>query len=387
MFRLIRNSLYSGTDKSFEQGVSEYMVFRMNRNPTLAGTRPLDPLAIVLGLIQERLPSGWTADVEYEPTTPFSTGRMWRPDAVIELRAPDGARGRLLVELKTRANPRDVEQLARLVSDPLLLVTSYLPARTRDFLAEQAVNYADATGNIRLVLDRPAVYLETRGAAADPWRTADQPLKSLRGAGAGSAVRALLDFRPPYGVRELAAKSGSSPASISRVADLLFKERLLERDQEGRITDLDWEGVIRRWAEDYAFFRTNRSILRVLAPRGPLSIVDSIYASQDRYALSGAAAAGLIAPVPSESVVLYVSDPAVVVTQMNLRLAEGSAWNVLIAAPYGSVVLRRVMVENGLNLATPPQIAVDLLSLPGRGSSEAEDVMSWMRRNEAVWRN
>jgi hypothetical protein len=359
----------------------------MNRNPAWSGTRPVDPLGNALELIRVRLPFGWTVNLEYEPSSLFSAGRAWRPDAVIEIGAPDGAKGRLFVELKRRANPRDVEQLARFASEPLVLVTSYLPARTREFLAQQGLNYADATGNIRLVLDRPAFYLETQGANADPWRTADQPLKSLRGAGAGTAVRALLDFKPPYGIRELAAKSGSSPASISRVADLMFKERVLERDQEGRITDFDWEGVIRRWAEDFVFFRANRSILRVLAPRGPLSIIDSIYAHQDRYALSGAAAASLIAPVPSDSLVLYVPDPAVVVTQLNLRLAEGSAWNVIVAAPYGSVVLRRVMVEDGLNLVTPPQMAVDLLSLPGRGSSEAEDVMSWMRRNEPAWRH
>lgn len=350
----------------------------------------MDPLGIALRLIQERLPSGWIVDLEYEPGTPFSAGDRtwrWRPDAALEINAPDGTRGRLLVELKSRVNPRDVEQLGGLASEPLMLVTSYLARRTRNFLAERGISYADATGNIRLLLDRPAVYLESQGADADPWRAEDQPLKSLRGSGSGTAVRALLDFKPPFGIRELASKSGSSPSSISRVTDLLFKERLLDRDQEGRIIDVDWEGVIRRWAEDYAFFRANRNILRVLAPRGPLSFVESLYGTQERYALSGAAAAGFIAPVPSESVVLYVPDPAVVVTQMNLRLAEGNAWNVIVAAPFASVVLRRVMVEEGLNLVAPPQLAVDLLSLPGRGSSEAEDVMSWMRRNEAVWRN
>ena len=116
-------------------------------------------------------------------------------------------------------------------------------------------------------------------------------------------------------------------------------------------------------------------------------MMQSLYRLQDRYALSGAAAATFFAPVPSESVVVFAPDPAVVVTQLDLRLARGNAWNVLLAVPFGSVVLKRIQVKDGLNVVTPPQLAADLLSLPGRGSSEAEDLISWMRRNETDWRD
>lgn len=353
-------------------------------------TRPQDPLPRVRRLIEERLPPGWTIGVETQATIETGSGRgsRWlRPDAVFEVVAPDGTMSRLLVEVKSRADPRDVDSLAELAGGKLLLAASYLPRRTREALSTRGISYADATGNIRIVMDRPAVYIEAQGAPADPWRQDDKPLKSLRGSGAGSAVRALLDFRPPYGIRELAGRSGASPASLSRVADLLFRENLLERDSGGRITDLDWEGVLRRWSEDYEFFKVNKSVLPVLAPRGPRSMMQSLYRLQDRYALSGAAAATFFAPVPSESVVVFAPDPAVVVAQLDLRLARGNAWNVLLAAPFGSVVLKRIQVKDGLNVVTPPQLAADLLSLPGRGSSEAEDLISWMRRNETDWRD
>lgn len=364
-------------------------MFRMSWNSALIETKPSDPLLVVRRLIEERLPPGWAVNmlVDRDSPTGQSRGPAWRADAVFEVVAADQAVGRLIVEVKTRADPRDLDRLVESAPDQLLVVANYFSRRSRETLRTRGISYADATGNLRLAMKRPAVFIETQGAQADPWRQADKPLKSLRGAGSGTAVRALLDFRPPYGIRELAAKSGASPASLSRVAQLLFREKLLERDADGGIEGFDWEGVIRRWTEDYEFFRANRNVLPVLAPRGARTFVESLYTLQERYALSGAVAAAVLAPVPGDSVVVYVSDPAALVTNLDLRLAPGSAWNVLVAAPFGSVVLKRVRLADGLSLATPPQLAADLLSLPGRGSSEAEDVISWMRRNESDWRN
>lgn len=328
--------------------------------------------------------------MDLQPT--IEAGSSWasrwlRPDAVFEITASDGTMSRLVVEVKSRADPRDVDRVAAMTDGQLLLVASYLPRRTREALGSRGISYADATGNIRIVVDRPAVYIEAQGAPADPWRQDDKPLKSLRGSGAGAAVRSLLDFRPPYGIRELAGKSGASLSSLSRVADLLYGEKLLERDSRNGIVDLDWEGVLRRWSEDYEFFKANKNVLPVLAPRGPRSLMESLHRLQDRYALSGAAAATFFAPVPAESVVVYAPDPGAVVAQLDLRLSRGNAWNALLAAPYGSVVLKRIQVKEGLNVVSPSQLAADLLSLPGRGSSEAEDLISWMRRNEPDWRN
>ena len=50
-----------------------------------------------------------------------------------------------------------------------MVVAAYLSRRTRELLTEAQLGYADATGNLRLTLDRPAVYIETQGADADPW--------------------------------------------------------------------------------------------------------------------------------------------------------------------------------------------------------------------------
>ena len=43
------------------------------------------------------------------------------------------------------------------------------------------------------------LHLERAGATKDPWPS-DEMLRSLRGGGAGRAIRALVDFRAPYGI-------------------------------------------------------------------------------------------------------------------------------------------------------------------------------------------
>lgn len=64
-----------------------------------------------------------------------------------------------------------------------------------------------------------------------PWT----PLRSLRGRGAARAVRAIVDSAPPFGVRELAASTDVSAATLSRVLELLEREGIIERSHRGPV--------------------------------------------------------------------------------------------------------------------------------------------------------
>ena len=59
----------------------------------------------------------------------------------------------------------------------------------------------------------------------------------------GRSIRAIIDSMPPFGVRELSAARDVSAASLSRVLSLLEREGLVSRTAEGRVRDVDWEGV------------------------------------------------------------------------------------------------------------------------------------------------
>ena len=63
----------------------------------------------------------------------------------------------------------------------------YRSLRTRVILAEADAGYADATGNLRLHRDVPAVFIEIAGESTDPWRER-RPLHSLKGPAAGRQV-------------------------------------------------------------------------------------------------------------------------------------------------------------------------------------------------------
>jgi len=53
-------------------------------------------------------------------------------------------------------------------------------------------------------------------------------------------VRALVDRKPPWKIRELAAQSGASLALASRTVAFLGPEALLTRGESGEVATVDW---------------------------------------------------------------------------------------------------------------------------------------------------
>src|SRR5215207_4533214 len=178
-----------------------------------------------------RLPADWRTAVEFEPAR---SDRVL--DALLRLCAPDGTCGTLILEAKNRIEPRDVSKIAdqlmaygRLSDGEVavpVLVAPFLSSRTRARLEEREVGYIDLTGNVRVVADRPALFVHTRGAERDP-RREERPARTLKGAKAGRIVRTLCDFAPPVGVRKLAQRARTDPGYVSRVFTLLEKEDLI----------------------------------------------------------------------------------------------------------------------------------------------------------------
>ena len=206
-----------------------------------------DLLNFAREFLLSRMPGGWTTQIKPQP------GRI---DAVWTLATP-GCTTRVNCEVKSILNARDmpalVQRLAGTASgrlDPTLVISRYLSPRTREALVAARISYFDATGNVRICLDDPVVFIETAGADSDPWRSPDRPTNSLRGRPAARVVRALVDLRPPWKVRDLAAAAGTSLGSTARTLDLLSREALLERSPLGVVVDVAWEPLLERWAAE-----------------------------------------------------------------------------------------------------------------------------------------
>jgi hypothetical protein len=82
---------------------------------------------------------------------------------------------------------------------------------------------------------------------------------------------------------------------------------------------------------------------------------------------------------------LYVDDPDRAVETLGLRETTSGA-NVVLAAAKDSFVFDRSETADDLRVAAASQVAVDLLSGPGRNPSEATALLDWMEANEPAWR-
>jgi hypothetical protein len=316
-------------------------------------------------------------------------------DAVVELTGPDQAKAVLVVEAKPSVLTRDLPSLVEQLRSHLdrfsesaapMLVAPYLPPSARAWLEEQGVSYADATGNLRLVLERPAIFLRDRGADRDPWRGPGRPRGGLQGKSAARVVRALVDFFPPLSVPELVQRSGASTGATYRVVEFLEREALIDRMPRGPITAVAWRRMLQRWSADYSFQRSN-TVSRHIQPRGLPVVMDRLAASPDlRYAVTGSLAAQRLAPyADSRLAMLYVDDVEQVAQRLDLRAVDSGA-NVLLAATDYDVVFDRLVVIDGIKFVAPSQTAVDLLTGPGRSPAEAEALLDWMEAHERDWR-
>lgn len=344
-----------------------------------------------VALLAERLPAGWSTRLSSDGRGPDR-----RIDGLLEVAGADGRRVTLIVEAKRVVDGRDVEPLRERL-DALatgfpqgqgLVVARYLSRPVREKLTEARLSYIDATGNMRVEVRSPGLFLSDRGADRDPWRGPGRPRGTLKGAPAARIVRALSDFTGPWAIRALVDVSKASTGATYRVVEYLEREGMATRDEGGLLVVRDWAQVLRRWSDDYGFVRSNR-ITRWIAPRGLPDLMTRIGSTDEptRYAVSGTlAAAQWAAYAPARSAMVYVADADQAAEAWGLRAADAGA-NVLLAEPEIDVVYERsVTNQEGVVIAAPTQVVVDLMTGPGRNPSEAEELLEWMRRDEQSWR-
>lgn len=334
-----------------------------------------------LRLLRERLPPGWSV----ESRGPEVRGKAG--DTELRLVDPDRRTARLRVGVKTALTPRTAVALAAqrgAAADHDVLFAPYLSAPVRERLRAAGMSYLDLTGNVYLVLSRPGLFVETRGANANPERSPEAD-RTLRGAMAGRIVRALVDAREPPGVRELAARTGANPGYVSRLLAWMDREALVERRGRGQLVSVDWQRLLRRWAEEAPLQLRGRRT-SCLAPRGLADLTRRLGRVRGRYALTGSLAAATWAPVaPAKLAVVYLDEPDAAMGPLDLRTADAGA-NVLLIEPADEGVYVGARKKTGAMYVAPSQAAADLLNSPGRGPAEAEALIGWMARHEEEWR-
>lgn len=330
--------------------------------------------------LRRRLPPGWSANEQARAASRANT---------VEITAPDRRSGSLALEARARLDPKGVRPLVDALADARdratpVVVSPYLSESTRARLRAGEVGYLDLTGNARIVLPRPGLYIETQGASEAPNRE-ERPARSLRGAKAGRVARALIERKTPPGVRELAALTKIDAGYVSRVLSFLDSEALITRVGRGRLESVDWPSLLRRWAQE-APLDSRGQPRTFLEPRGLSALLKRLARLDEPYAVTGSLAAVSIAPIaPPRLATIWVRDAAGAASKLGIRPADSGA-NVMLVEAGDESVFEGAALRDGVRYAPPSQVAVDLLTSPGRGPQEGEELIDWMQSNEEKWR-
>ena len=335
-------------------------------------------------VLRARLPDGWRTDLDEAGDARDDKGAGAR----LQVSGPDGRSACLAVYSRRSLQPRGVlvlrAHLQHFPPNSSVVVAPYLSPSVRERLVEAGFGFVDLTGNVRVALSRPGLFIEASGADVNPDRSA-RPSRSLRGGKAGRIVRALIDREEPSGVRALAAITGVNPGYISRIVALLDDQALIERSGRGRIVSVDWPRLLERWSQD-APLSSRGTQTMCLEPRGLAALTSGLGTSSLRYAVTGTLAVSELAPVAAAHLaVVYVDDVHAAVSALDLRIVERGA-NVMLIEPEDEWVFEGRILRNGLSAVAISQAAADLLTSPGRGPAEAEALIAWMRDNERAWR-
>jgi hypothetical protein len=169
-------------------------------------------------------------------------------------------------------------------------------------------------------------------------------------------------------LRELAKRAGVDPGYTSRIVEVLNRDALVVRTALGRT---------RRFSGGTSRGTSPRAVMHRL-PRSSKRF--------PHYSVSGSWAATQFAPVaPTRLWICYADDPEALARELDLRPTEAGE-NVTLVTAYDPIVYERTSRKNGVTVAALSQIAVDLLTSPGRGPNEGDALIEWMRANEDVWR-
>jgi len=340
-------------------------------------------------MVRDRVPATWRVEESHNRTR-----AKGRPDLEMSIQAPDGQRLRLVFEVRRTVERRDigaVAQQARAIAGTAesvpVVAAQYLTASVREALAEDGLAYADATGNLRIVADAPAMFIADRGQDRDPWRKG-RPRGTLKGEPAARVARALLDFDRAWRVRELIATSGASNGATYRVLEYLQREGLVSKSED-RYVLADWERLLRQWSSEAPFTSSSRAV-SFIEPRGVGDFLNKVAEGAPfSVAVTGSFAANEWATyAQAKAAYVYVSSIEEAAEQWGLR-PNDVAPNVILLEPANVdpfQFVNTVTSRDGYPVAAPAQVAADLLNGPGREPAEGEYLIAWMKVNEGKWR-
>jgi hypothetical protein len=304
-----------------------------------------------------------------------------RPDLVAKVKLTDGDIW-IIIEYKPVGEPR----IARSALNQLLQYRNKLPEAYGVFAApyispkvaqicmDEGIGYIDLAGNCHLSFGQ--VYIEKRG---NPNPFSDKRiLRSLYSPKSTRILRVLLSNpKIAWRLQRLAVVAGVSLGLVAKVKSLLADRECITGG-EGGMRLVDPEARLIEWAHNYSHRKDlvrNFYSLKT-TPENEAHISEVLSKKGIRYALTGFSGADRLAPFMRYSrLMAYVDDSDdEVMDSLNLKRVTSGA-NVTLLTPYDEGVYYGSREFNGIHVASPIQVYLDLAADRGRGEEAAKELM------------
>jgi hypothetical protein len=289
----------------------------------------------------------------------------------------------ILVETKNSGQPRlardAVNQLLRFRSErqdayPVLLAPYISPAAGK-ICREAGTGYIDLAGNCYLAFG--SVFISREGKE-NPYASS-RKLKSLYQPVSSRVLRVLLsEPAKAWKTQSLSDEADVSLGQIANVKQALKDREWIAESPDGfNLTSPD--ELLADWADNYDFRKNaiNTFYAMESATGAEQKIADVCRKLGVRYALTSFSGAARLAPnVRYKRSDIYIADQIEAVAKAaGLKPVETGS-NVRLLTPYDEGVYYNADDKDGLRVACPIQVYLDVLALKGRGEEAAQSILN-----------
>lgn len=323
-------------------------------------------------------------------------------DEILSIRDKQNNTIKLFAEIQEKMFPRDlansllkIQESTRAIPDiKPLIVSQYLSSGMIETLKKLQVSYADLVGNVRIQIPELNLFIDKESKVVkNPYRMPDRPRKSLRGAPAIKVLQELIRTKPPVSLPQITKLSGSSTGVVYRLLEFLESEALITKNKTlvnnrevEKVIEINWQGILQAWARDYKVLKDNK-VTMALDPRGLQNTIRKLEKLNPKtYAVTGTVAANQFRNYGSPSqAMIYTANSQKLIEELGLSEIENGSNVILLETKAPFIFDRSQVLQEGFSTAPIAQIAVDLLSGPGRNPEVGNELIKWMSLNSQAW--
>jgi len=321
-----------------------------------------------------------------EPPTPVELSKGDEgPDLAAKLILPEEEQG-ILFECKNIGQPRvardAVNQILRYLERYPgyygVFAAPYISPKSAEICSKEGIGYLDFAGNCRLCFGK--ICIERKGGE-NPF-TERRELRSLYSPKASRILRVLLnDPKRVWRVEGLAQEADVSLGLVSKVKTLLGDREWIVVQRDGlRLSEP--AALLQEWSQNYSFRKNEVRDFYSLETVSEIEsqIAEALSGKPLQYALTGFSGAARLAPtVRYQRVMAYVEAPEDIASLLGLKPVTSGA-NVSLLVPYDHGGFYGTREIDGIVIASPVQIYLDLAVYRGRGEEAAKELFEQVIR-------